>query len=113
VEAQALMATKNRRIGKRSLIAIGLVSFVAVTFIVVWRRSLGVENSRQIARMETRIRELETERKTLQNRIREASSYNRVVTEAQKRLDMKHPDDSRIRYFDRDSRATRDTTGSE
>ena len=106
------MATRKRNLGKRSLIAIGLVSFVIVAFIVVWRRSLGVENSRQIARMERQIRELETERKTLQNRIREASSYSRVVAEAGRRLNMRMPDDSHIRYFDRDSRVTPDSARS-
>ena len=107
------MARSKATLGKRSLIAIGLIAFVAIAFIVVWRRSLGVSNAREIARMERRKQELLTERKTLQNEIREASSYGRVVSEARRRLDMRVPEDFEVHTYRRDGQAPPDSSGNE
>ena len=106
------MATRKGRFGKRSLIAIGLSAFVVVAFIVVWRRSIGVSRSQEIARMETRKGELETERKTLEDAIREASSNSRIEPAARSRLKMHTATETEVRYFNRDTRDVRTATDS-
>jgi cell division protein FtsL len=111
VEEGRVMARKSR-FGKRSLIALGLTIFVVVAFIVVWRRSLGVSRSQDIARMETRKTELETERKTLEDAIREASSNARIEPAARGRLNMHTATETEVRYFSRDPRDARSATDS-
>lgn len=105
-----MMATRKRTLGKRSLVAIGLVSILLIAFIVVWRRSVGVANGRQIARMESRKRELETEIKSLERDIRDASSYRYVVTEAERKLGMHVATDAQVRTVERDARDSRDSS---
>jgi cell division protein FtsB len=106
------MATRKSRFGKRSLIALGLTGFVIVASIVVWRRSLGVSRSQEIARMERRKGELETERKTLEDAIREASSNARIEPAARKRLNMHTATETEVRYFIRDARDVQAATDS-
>ncbi len=98
------MAVRKRKAVKRSTIAIGLVAFLVITFVVVWRRSVGVANGRQIARMETRRRELETEIKSLQRDIRDASSNRVVVSEAERSLGMHVATDAQVRTVTRSAR---------
>lgn len=107
------MASRNSRFGKRTLIAVGLTAFVIIAFIVVWRRSVGVENAKRLARMEVRKGELETERKTLEDAIREASSNARIEPVARRRLNMHTATETEVRYYSRDprdGRAVPDTT---
>lgn len=54
----------------RSIVAISLGLFVAVTAIVVWRRSVGVGTARDMQRMEAERRALRSERITLENELR-------------------------------------------
>ena len=98
-----MMVMRKRRIGKRYLVAIGLASFLTIAFIVVWRRSVGVANGRQIARLETRKGELESEIKSLERDIRNASSNRYVVTEAARKLGMHVASDAQVRTVERDA----------
>ena len=100
---------KRRQPGKRMLIALGLLSFLVVASIVVWRRSVGVANARGIARMETRKRELETEKITIERDIRDATSYRVVVGEATRLLGLHVPPPQAVRSIVRDSRAEADS----
>jgi cell division protein FtsL len=105
-----MMATKKSRIGKRTMIAIGLTAFVIVASVVVWRRSTGVSVAKQIARLEVQKGELETERKTLEDAIREASSNARIEPVARRRLNMHTATETEVRYFSRDTRMASDST---
>jgi hypothetical protein len=79
---------RTRRLGNRALIALGLVAFVVITSVVVWRRSIGVGTAREMARLQTQTRELRSDSMTLERDITAATSNRRVVTEAQRTLGM-------------------------
>ena len=82
-----MAARKRQREYKgRTLVAIGLVLFVSVALVVVWRRSLGVADAREMRTLEREKRALVSERTTLERALREASSRSRVVSAAEKRL---------------------------
>jgi hypothetical protein len=95
------MATARTRRRKplkgRSLVAIGLVAFVAVTSLVVWRRSVGVSTAKEMAKALAEKRSLEAERKTLERDLREAQTLGRVVVEAERRLGLHVASDSQTR----------------
>lgn len=103
-----MMATRKRRIGNRSLIAIGITLFLLIAFVVVWRRSTGVSNARKIARMEARRAELQTEKQTLERQIADAVSYGRIVQAARK-LDMHVAGEREVRTIERDPRMALDS----
>lgn len=83
------MATARRkpRVYKgRTLVLIGLLLFVSIALVVVWRRSMGVATAREMRLLERDKRALLSERTTLERALREASSRSRVVAAAEKRL---------------------------
>jgi len=83
----------------RSLIAIGLVAFLIVTSLVVWRRSVGVATARAMRKAELEKTALETERTTLQRQIRDAQTRGRVIAEAQRRLGLHVATDEQTRLI--------------
>ncbi|HEY0932060.1 MAG TPA: hypothetical protein VGE27_19240 [Gemmatimonas sp.] len=83
----------------RSIVAISLGLFVAVTAIVVWRRSVGVGTAREMQRMEAERRALRSERITLENELRRATSRRQVVQEAERRLGMHVATESQTRFL--------------
>ena len=105
-------ARKRRTFGKRSMIASGLILFVIVMSVVVWRRSIGVSNAQKIARLERHRAELLTEQTTLNRDISDAMNYRRVEVEAAKRLGM-HVATERERRYLRDVRAAADSVEHE
>lgn len=85
------MATTRKRSRRgpfkgRTLVAIALVAFVAVTGLVVYRRSVGVSTANAIAASLKEKASLETERITLQRKIRDAQTRSRVIADAERRL---------------------------
>lgn len=68
------------------MVALGLLLFLAITSLVVWRRSLGLADAKALRALELERRTLLTERTTLEKEIREAMSGPRVVRDAQRRL---------------------------
>ncbi len=83
------MATARKKSFRWSTVVGAFVLFLAVTFVVVWRRSAGVEAGRKMAQLERQRRELETEIKSLEHDIREASSNRVVVKRAEQLLGMR------------------------
>ena len=81
----------------RSLVAIGLLAFVAVTSLVVWRRSVGVSTAKSMAKSLIEKRSLEAERKALERELREAQTLARVAVEAERRLGLHVASDSQTR----------------
>lgn len=79
--------------------AIGLVAFVAVTSLVVWRRSVGVSTAKAMASAESVRRALESEVKTLERDIRDAQARKRVVSDAERRLGFHVAPDSQTRLL--------------
>jgi type II secretory pathway component PulJ len=83
----------------RSLVAVGLIAFIAVAGLVVWRRSVGVSTARAMQQAEALKRSLESERTTLERDIRDAQSRRRVVSDAEKRLGFHVAPDSQTRML--------------
>ncbi len=81
----------------RSLVAIGLIAFIAVSSLVVWRRSVGVSTARAMAKSLNEKRSLTTERLTLASQLRDAQTRRRVVVDAERRLGMHVASDSQTR----------------
>ncbi|MEQ1691003.1 MAG: hypothetical protein ABMA00_06950 [Gemmatimonas sp.] len=97
------MATTRKRrrtpFKGRSLVAFGLVAFVAITSLVIWRRSVGVTTAKAMAKALNEKRSLEAERKTLERDLREAQTLRRVVPEAERRLGLHVASDSQTRVL--------------
>jgi hypothetical protein len=70
----------------RTMVALGLVVFMTVAVIVVWRRGVGVSTSLEMARMEAEKRALVSQVTTLHSEIANASSRSRVIAAAERRL---------------------------
>ena len=82
----AAKARKRGPLKGRSLVAIGLAVFITVAVIVVWRRSVGVGNSMEMATLERQKRVLVSQVTTLHSQIENASSRSQIVAAAEKRL---------------------------
>lgn len=100
-----MMATRRRSargtgpLKGRSLVALGLVLFLAVTTAVVWRRSVGVRTTRQLERLREEQRALIAQEKYLESQLRRATSRRTVVQEAQRRLGMTRPTEAQTRFI--------------
>lgn len=97
--ATTARSRKKTRLRGRSLVALGLLVFVAVAALVVWRRSVGVSTANQMVAMQAEKRTLQSERVALERDIREAQSRLRVVTEAERRLGLHVAPDSQSRII--------------
>ncbi len=86
------MATARRHahtpLRGRTTFALGLVLFMSVTALVIWRRSTGVALVREGAALETQLASLRSDRALLERNLRDAMSSQRVVPEAERRLGM-------------------------
>lgn len=78
---------RPRRRG-RSIVAIFLIAFVAVTSIVVWRRSAGVAEARTLDAIRRQQAQLEAEKAQLERDIRELSSRAVLAPIAERVLGM-------------------------
>ncbi len=83
----------------RALVAMGLVLFVLVAAIVVWRRSQGVATVLVMQRLRGELRTLRAEQQDLENDLRRASSRRSVVSEAERRLGMRVPTEAQTRFL--------------
>ena len=83
----------------RTWVALGLLTFLAVTSVVVWRRALGVATARQISKLETERRALESARTKLAQDLGDAASRGQVVAQAQRRLGMHVAVESQVRFL--------------
>ena len=94
-------ATRARRtrLRGRSLVAIGLLAFVAITSLVIWRRSVGVATAKAMQEATMNKRALESVRVTLEQELRQAQSRPRVVAEAERRLGLHVASESQSRVI--------------
>jgi hypothetical protein len=96
---RAKSARRRGPLKARSLVAIGLVAFVAVASLVVWRRSVGVSTAKAMRKAEVAKASLETQRTTLKRDIADAQARNRVLAEAQRRLGLHVASDAQSRVL--------------
>lgn len=95
----ATSRSKKRMLRGRSLVALGLLAFIVITSLVVWRRSVGVSTAKAMAAATSEKRLLESERKTLERDIRDAQNRKRVVADAERRLGFHVAPDSQTRII--------------
>jgi cell division protein FtsL len=77
-----------------------LIGFVIVASAVIWRRSYGITQARQIADLDRQIVQLSAERGRLSALIRDESSRTQLGPVVQQ-LGMRVPDDRQVRLLKR------------
>jgi cell division protein FtsL len=91
---------RSRQRRGRWIVAALLIGFVVVASAVIWRRSYGITQAREISSLDTRVVQLEAERGRLSALIRDESSLTQLGAVVQ-RLGMRVPDDAHIRNLPR------------
>ena len=79
-------AKKRSPLKGRTFVAIGLVAFMTIAGLVVWRRSVGVATAKALGRQDDQRRALLAQIATLQRDISDAQTRRHVVSEAERRL---------------------------
>ncbi len=101
---------KRRVAGRgRSVVALLLLAFVAVSTIVIWRRSFGIAQASELRQLERQRGQLQAVLTRLERDIRDASTRARLMPLAERRLGMHVPLDSEIVYLERPAAADRST----
>jgi len=97
----AKRAVARRRVAGRgrSLVAIALLVFVAVSTIVIWRRSFGIAQAGELRALAEQQRQLRAEIARLERDIRYASTRGQLVPLAEQKLGMHVPPDSEVIYL--------------
>lgn len=90
------MASRSLGIRGRTLVALVLASFVLVALAIVWRRTIGISQSRQLTELESERVQLQGERAHLESEIREASTRGRLGAIAESKLGMHIPADNQV-----------------
>jgi cell division protein FtsL len=90
------MARAVKRARGRSVVALLLVAFLLVAAGVVWRRTFGIEQAREIRQLEQRRAQLAALEAKVQNEVRQASSRARLAPIAEQRLRMRVPADTQV-----------------
>jgi len=98
------MAKRGVALRGRTLVALVLAAFVLVALSIVWRRTLGVGQSEQLAALDAKRSELESERARLESDIRDASSRQRLGAIAESQLGMHIPSDKQVVILPRPGR---------
>lgn len=90
----------------RSIVFLALLGFVLVAVGVIWRRSTGLAQARELSELRQRRAALEAQQAALEGAIRDASGRARLGRIAEERLGMKIPPDSLVIRLPRSSRDT-------
>jgi cell division protein FtsL len=80
----------------RNLVGLLLAGFLLVALAIVWRRTIGIQQSETLTALDARKVQLEGERVRLESEIRAASSRQRLSAVAEDRLGMRIPSDSQV-----------------
>ena len=78
------------------MVAILLASFLLVALAIVWRRTVGISESKHLTDLESRRIQLAGERARLESEIRDASTRQRLGAVAESRLGMHIPSDNQV-----------------
>jgi cell division protein FtsL len=90
------MATRRVAGGGRGRLALLLIGFLAISGVVVLRRSYGIKAQRELASLDARRAALVAERLKLESDIRSASSRAKLQPIAEQKLQMKVPEASQV-----------------
>jgi membrane protein implicated in regulation of membrane protease activity len=80
----------------RAWVALVLVSFVLIAASVIWRRTAGVEQARELRSLRERRAQLEARKAQLEGDIRRISSRGSLLPIVERRLDMHVPNDTQV-----------------
>jgi hypothetical protein len=90
-------STKAPRRGRgRSWVALVLLAFVAVSAAVIWRRGYGVTRAVELRRLDRQRMQLLAQRASLQRRLHELTSRQRLVPLVESELGMRIPADTQV-----------------
>ena len=90
----------TRRRG-RSVVALTLFGFVLVATSVIWRRTFGIAQSRELQRLERQRSDLRAQTVQLRGEIRDAASRGKLTPMVEQRLHLRMPSDSQVIVIDR------------
>ena len=94
------MSARTKRGSRRgrgwAVVGLMLVTFVLVGSAVVWRRTLGIAQARELHDLALERQQLLSERAALQGEARVAASRARILPVAQQRLGMRIPADTQM-----------------
>jgi len=90
----------------RTLIFLVLVGFFVVATGVIWRRSLGIAQAKELRELDEQRMALEAQEAALEGAIRDASSRAKLAPIAEQQLGMRIPPESLVIIIPRPDRAT-------
>ena len=85
----------------RSLVGLLLGAFVLIALAIVWRRTIGISQSENLAQLDARRGTLASERARLEAEIRGASGRQTLGTTVERRLGMHVPTDRQVEILPR------------
>ena len=88
----------------RSIVFLLLLGFLLVATGVIWRRSTGLAQARELQSLRQRRDALEAQQAALQGAIRDASGRARLARTVEERLDMRVPPESLVIRLPRPAR---------
>jgi cell division protein FtsL len=80
----------------RTLVGLILAVFLVVALAIVWRRTIGIDQSAHLALLDSKLNTLESERARLEAEIRQASSRQQLGTAVETRFGMHIPTDNQV-----------------
>lgn len=89
----------------RTVIFLALLGFFVVATGVIWRRSVGIAQARELRALEDRRTALEAQEAALEGAIRDASSRAKLAPIAESKLGMRIPPESLVILLPRPDRA--------
>lgn len=90
------MAKSGVGLRGRTLVGLVLGAFVLIALAIVWRRTIGISQSEQLAILDSKRVTLESERARLEAEIRDASSRQTLGTTVERGLGMHVPTDRQV-----------------
>jgi hypothetical protein len=90
------MAKSGVALRGRTLVALVLGAFVLVALSIVWRRTMGISQSENLAALDAKRVDLEGERARLESEIRDASARQTLGVAVERRLGMHIPTDKQV-----------------
>jgi cell division protein FtsL len=90
------MAKGGVEVRGRTIVALVLAAFLVVALSIVWRRTIGIEQSSRLAKLDAKRGQLEGERARLESEIRDASTRQRLGVAVETRLGMHVPTDKQV-----------------
>ena len=90
------MAKGGVKLRGRTLVAVVLGAFVVVAMAIVWRRTIGIEQSERLAVLDAKRMSLQSDRARLEGEIRAASTRQTLGVTVEQRLGMHIPADRQV-----------------